>query len=76
MPHIIVKLWPGKSATGLTVCAVIITHAGAASDVAGLLTGWNSAVLVTVGFSLLGALAVFFTGERPASRRAVDTHTT
>jgi len=49
------------SATGLTICAVIITNAGAASGVTGLLSGWNSAVLVTVGFSLLGALAVFST---------------
>jgi hypothetical protein len=52
------------SATGLTVCAVIITHAGAGSGVAGLLSGWNLAVLVTVGFSLLGAAAVFFAHER------------
>ncbi len=52
------------SATGLTICVVIVTHAGATSGVAGLLAGWNSAVLVTVGFSLLGALAVFLTRER------------
>lgn len=51
------------SATGLTICAIIITHAGATSGVEGLLAGWNSAVLVTVGFSLLGALAVFLTRE-------------
>jgi hypothetical protein len=54
------------SATGLTVCAIIITHAGAVSGAAGLLSGWNSAVLVTVEFSRLGALAVFLARERPA----------
>lgn len=47
------------SATGLTVCALIVTHAGKVSGAAGLLAGWNDAVLVTVVFSLLGALAVF-----------------
>lgn len=52
------------SATGLTICAVIITHGGATAGAAGLLTGWNNAVIVTVAFSLLGALAVFVSGER------------
>ncbi len=52
------------SATGLTVCTVIITHSGAASGPAGLLSGWNSAVLISVGFSLLGAAAVFLARER------------
>src|SRR5208337_807145 len=51
------------SALGLTVCAVIITHGGAASGVTGLIAGWNSAVLLSVGFSLLGALAVFLARE-------------
>jgi hypothetical protein len=51
------------SALGLTVCAVIITHAGAASGVAGLISGWNTAVLVSVAFSLLGAIAVFLSRE-------------
>lgn len=62
------------SATGLTVCAVIITHAGVASGAAGVLAGWNSAVLVTVGFSLLGALTVFFARERPAVSATIDSH--
>jgi MFS family permease len=53
------------SATGLTVCAVLITHA---SGAAGLLSGWNTAVLVTTAFSLLGAAAVFF--ARPCDRIA------
>jgi hypothetical protein len=52
------------SATGLTVCAVIITHSGLASGAEGLLSGWNTAVLVTVAFSLLGAAAVFFARPR------------
>jgi MFS family permease len=51
------------SATGLTICAVLITHAGAASGTAGLLAGWNMAVLVSVAFSLLGGLAVFLARE-------------
>lgn len=51
------------SALGLTVSAVIITHAGAAAGVAGLISGWNSAVLVSVAFSLLGALAVLLARE-------------
>ena len=46
------------SAIGLTVAAVIITHAGAGAGLTGLLSGWNDAVLVSVVFSLLGALAV------------------
>lgn len=54
------------SATGLTICAVLITHAGAASGTAGLLSGWNRAVLVSAAFSLLGAVAVFFAREQPA----------
>lgn len=60
------------SATGLTVCAVIITHAGAESGAAGLVAGWNSAVLVTVGFSLLGAFVIFLAHERFAFRRLVE----
>jgi len=63
------------SATGLTLCAVIITHAGKASGAAGLLAGWNSAVLVTVGFSLLGALAVWMTRERFALGPAIEPRT-
>jgi MFS family permease len=51
------------SATGLTTCAVLITHAGAAAGRAGLLSGWNMAVLASVVFSLLGALAVFLARE-------------
>jgi MFS family permease len=53
------------SAIGLTICAVILTHSGAASGAAGLLLGWNTAVLVTVAFSLLGAVAVYFARSRP-----------
>jgi len=46
------------SALGLTIGTVIITHASAASGVAGLISGWNSAVLVSVAFSMLGARGV------------------
>jgi hypothetical protein len=55
------------SAIGLTVVTVLVTHAGAASGAAGLVYGWKIAVLVTVGFSLLGALAVFLARECPAA---------
>ena len=51
------------SATGLTICAVLITHAGAGSGTAGLFLGWNMAVVVSVVFSLLGAFAVFVARE-------------
>ncbi|PEQ13846.1 MFS transporter [Novosphingobium sp. PC22D] len=46
------------SATGITICAVLITHAGAKGGVAGLLEGWNHAVLLSAAFSLLGALGI------------------
>jgi len=55
------------SATGLTVCAVILSHSGAASGAAGLLSGWNIAVLVTVAVSLLGAVSVYFARSHPAT---------
>jgi MFS family permease len=46
------------SAIGLTVVAVLVTRTGGGA--AGLVSGWEVAVLVTAGFSLLGALAVLF----------------
>jgi hypothetical protein len=60
------------SAIGLTVVTVLVTHAGAASGAAGLVSGWNIAVLVTVGFSLLGALAVFLARECTAGSDAFE----
>jgi MFS family permease len=65
------------SATGLTVCAMLITHAGAASGTTGLLSGWNMAVLVSVVFSVLGALAVFSARERStATANRGERHST
>jgi MFS family permease len=61
------------SATGLTISAVLITHAGSAAGTAGFLSGWNVAVLVSVAFSLLGALAVFLAREHSAARAAEDS---
>ncbi|MFB4204367.1 putative multidrug resistance protein MdtD [wastewater metagenome] len=58
------------SAAGLALVTVLVTHAGPGSGPAGLLAGWNVAVLVTAGFSLLGALVVFFAHERPAPETA------
>jgi MFS family permease len=54
------------SAIGLAVVTVLVTHADATPGAAGPASGWNVAVLVSVGFSLLGALAVLFARERPA----------
>jgi MFS family permease len=48
------------SATGLTVVTVLMTHGEATSGVTGLISGWNIAVLVTTGLSLLGAGVVFY----------------
>jgi Major Facilitator Superfamily len=59
------------SAIGITVVAVIVTGAGAASGAVGLLSGWNVAALVTAGFSLLGALTVLLARERVAERSPV-----
>ncbi|WP_082805951.1 MFS transporter [Marichromatium gracile] len=56
------------SATGLTLCTLIVTHAGGGSEADAVLAGWNGAVLVTVGCSLLGALAVFL-ARAPAHGR-------
>ncbi len=63
------------SATGLTICALLITHTGTISGTAGLLAGWNNAVLVTVGFSLLGTLAVFIAREPKAISRVLEPRT-
>jgi MFS family permease len=49
------------SAVGVTVVAVLATH----PDAAGLLAGWNTAVLVTAAFSLAGAAAVLTCRRRP-----------
>ena len=54
------------SAIGIAVVTVLVTHAGAASGAAGVVSGWNVAVLVTAGFSLLGALVVLLARERTA----------
>lgn len=51
------------SAIGLALVTVLVTHAGPGAGPAGLLGGWNMAVLVTVGSSLLGALVVFLARE-------------
>ncbi len=63
------------SAIGLTVVAVLVTRAGAASGAVGLLSGWNVAVLVTAGFSLLGALTVLLARERVAKQSPASTPT-
>lgn len=69
------------SATGLALITVLVTAAGPGAGPAGLLAGWNMAVLVTAGFSFLGALVVFLARERvrqtpgqyPAGCASLDT---
>jgi len=63
------------SSIGLTIVTVLITQAGDASGADGLVTGWNQAVLITAGFSLVGALTVFFVSERreEAGERLIES---
>src|SRR5215208_1774521 len=63
------------SGIGITVVTVLLTRPGAAPGAAGLLSGWNVAVLVTAAFSLLGALAVLLARERasPGHRQTPRT---
>lgn len=49
------------SAIGITVGAVLMAHGAEASGTAGVLTGWDEAVFVTTGFSVLGAVVVAVT---------------
>ena len=51
------------SGIGITIVTVLLTRSGAAPGAAGLLSGWNVAVFLTVGFSLLGALVVLLARE-------------
>ncbi len=57
------------SATGLALITVLVTHAGSGAGASGLLAGWNISVLVTAGFSMLGAVVVFLAHERVRQRR-------
>jgi hypothetical protein len=43
---------------------VLLTRSGATPSAAGLLSGWKVAVLVTAGFSVLGALTVLLARRR------------
>ena len=54
------------TAIGITIVTVLLTRSGAAPGAAGLLSGWNISVLLTVGFSLVGALVVLLARERTA----------
>jgi MFS family permease len=57
------------SAIGTTVVAVIATRPGLPAGPAGLLQGFQSALLVATAFTVLGAIAVFACRPRPATRR-------
>jgi hypothetical protein len=58
------------SGIGITVVTVLLTRSGAASGAAGLLSGWNVAVVITAAFSMLGALVVVLARERTAKPEA------
>jgi hypothetical protein len=57
------------SGIGITIVAVLLSRSGAEPGAAGLLSGWNVAVLVTVAFSLLDALTVLIVRERASPGR-------
>lgn len=59
------------SAIGLAIVAVLISHPDNTPDPTVTIThGWNQAVLITVLFSLLGAIAVIATHRQPDIRQA------
>ncbi len=60
------------SAIGLTIVTVLVTHAGPAADAKSVLADWNSAVLVAVGISLLGAVVVFIARARRIETKSTD----
>lgn len=53
------------SAVGITVVAILV--GGAAPTPAGVVTGWNTAVVVTAAVSLVGALVVLVARDRSGS---------
>ena len=59
---------PG-AACGITLFVTVATHAGAGPGVAALVDGWNTAVLVAAGLTLLGAAAVAAAGAPPQVTR-------
>lgn len=46
------------SAIGITLAAILIAHGAEVGGLTGILAGWDEAVLVTAGFSILGAITV------------------
>jgi hypothetical protein len=54
------------AAIGVTIVAVLAAHPTSA----GLISGWNVAVLVTAAISVAGALAVAVFGSRASTRQA------
>jgi len=52
------------AACGITLFVTVATHAGTGPGVAALVDGWNTAVLVAAGLTLLGAAAVAAGGVR------------
>ena len=54
------------SAIGVTVVAVVATRPSLGAGAAGLVAGWNSAIVIATVFSVLGALAVALCRPRRA----------
>ncbi len=52
------------AACGITLFVTVATHAGTGTGTAALVDGWNTAVLVAAGLTVLGALALGVTGRR------------
>nr|WP_255700012.1 MFS transporter [Jiella avicenniae] len=51
------------SAIGITIGAVLIAHGAEVGGPSGLIDGWDEAVMVTTGFSVLGAIVVALAGD-------------
>ncbi|MCQ0986950.1 MFS transporter [Jiella marina] len=52
------------SAIGITIGAVLIAHGAEVGGAEGLVEGWDEAVLITAGFSILGAIVVALAREQ------------
>ena len=53
------------AALGITLFVTVATHAGSGTGAAALVAGWNIAVVVAAGLTLLGALVVAASGRAP-----------
>lgn len=58
----------GGSAIGITVGAILIAHGAEVGGDAGMIAGWNQAVIATGLFSLLGMFGVVFVREHTETK--------